>query len=228
MTIPKDLYQTFDETLRFQGALERVIELTQQPTRKIIGIAGLPGSGKSTLADYLAMRINNGEPSPLVASVSMDGFHLSKTALLQLDNPAEALKRRGAPWTFDSVGFCRSLQNFKQHPNNTLFWPSFDHAIGDPIVDAISIPSDIKVLIVEGLYVLHDDHGFEAGTQYLDQRWFIDLPFEVAMHQLAKRHQRVWGITADQAQQRILANDSLNAHIAYQSRQYADLHLSSD
>ena len=227
MTITNTLYQVLNDIPSYQDAFQRVLKLTHQPGRKIIAIAGLPGSGKSTLADYLAIRANHHQQASLVSSVSMDGFHLSKAKLEQFPDPEAAFKRRGAPWTFDSAAFCQSLQQFKQQPTQTLYWPSFDHAIGDPIDNAIVISPDVKVLIVEGLYVLHDDHGFAPSSLYLDQRWFIDMPFDQAMQQLARRHQEVWGFTADQAQAHIDANDALNAKIAYRSRHHANLQISS-
>lgn len=220
--IPLDLLQELDKKPTYQAALTKVQEiLATAKNRIIIGIAGIPGSGKSTLADYLSYRLNLQHPGQ-VASVSMDGFHLSKTQLNQLPEPEAAFARRGAPWTFDSANYCNTLKNFKSTPHQPLVWPSFDHSHGDPIPDGVSIPPEVKILIVEGLYVLHQDHGFEEASDVLDHRWFLDLDFELAMHQLAARHQHSWGITREQAILRIAANDELNAQIAQQSKNNAD------
>ncbi|MFD1384145.1 hypothetical protein ACFQ45_12245 [Rhodanobacter aciditrophus] len=208
-----DLYQHLDTLPSYQDALAHLITLSQQPKRVIIAIAGLPGSGKSTIAEYLAARATE-RGIDCITSVSMDGFHLSKAQLRALPDPEAAFNRRGAPWTFDSESYTDTLKSFKEQPDNTLYWPSFDHSIGDPVDKAIMIPTATKVLIVEGLYVLHRDHGFEHSQSYLDEKWYIDIPMERAMTQLAERHQQAWGFTLEQAHHRIETNDGLNAQIA--------------
>lgn len=217
-----ELFKQLDQSPNYQVVLQQVEQLvSQDSTRIIIGIAGLPGSGKSTLADYLANRINRQHPAQ-VASVSMDGFHYSKAQLNRFNDPQAALNRRGAPWTFDSQNFCKHLAQFKLHPEQVLYWPSFDHAHGDPIENDIAIPTTTKVLIVEGLYVLHQEHGFEEAQTWLDESWFIDLEINDALQQLAKRHQQAWGFSEAQAWQRIEQNDALNAQIADQSKIFAN------
>lgn len=217
-----ELFNQLDQSTSYQKVLQQVDHLvSQHSARIIIAIAGLPGSGKSTLADYLANRINQRQPG-LVASVSMDGFHYSKAQLNSFADPQAALSRRGAPWTFDSARFCEQLASFKQHPEQILYWPSFDHAHGDPIDNDIVIPITTKVLIVEGLYVLHQSDGFESAQAWLDESWFIDLDIKDALQQLAKRHQQAWGFSEAQAWQRIEQNDALNAQIADQSKVFAN------
>ena len=218
MTASTELYQHFDQLPSYQETLQRVLKLcTQTKGRSIVAIAGLPGSGKSTLAEYLAARAN-ALVGNQIQSVSMDGFHLSKADLLALPNSEQALARRGAPWTFDGHAFSQSLKDFKDQHASTLYWPSFDHAVGDPIANDISIPSETQVLLVEGLYVLLSEYGFEKAFPLLDERWYIDSSYERSMHHLSLRHQRVWGLNEAQAKQRIARNDGLNAKIAEQTR----------
>lgn len=225
--IPSDLLKKLDHNSIYQDALAKIHELLPTiKSRVIIGIGGIPGSGKSTLAEYICNRINLQYPNQ-VASVSMDGFHLSKAQLSAMADPEAAFARRGAPWTFDSESFVEHLRHFKQHPSKPLSWPSFDHAYGDPVFNGSIIEPNVKILIVEGLYVLHQQHGFEKASEFLDFRWFIHLELEHAMTQLALRHQQAWGISAEEAKRRILTNDALNAQIANLSQQYADhiLHI---
>ena len=221
-----DLYRKLDQSQTYQDALLRVQHrLDTGHSRYIIGIAGLPGSGKSTLGDYIALRLNQTHPNQVI-SVSMDGFHLSKAQLSTFPDVEAAFARRGAPWTFDSQRFYQHLVDFKQPDQKPLTWPSFDHTQGDPVEGSIIIPSEARILIVEGLYVLHNQHGFEHVQKLLDEKWFIDLPIEAAMKQLAKRHQQAWGISLDEAQQRIASNDALNAQIVEQTKNRADYFLS--
>lgn len=225
--ISSDLLKKLDHNTVYQDALTKVNKLLPNlKSRIIIGIGGIPGSGKSTLAEYICNRTNQQYPHK-VACVSMDGFHISKAKLSAMADPEAALARRGAPWTFDSESFIEHLRHFKQHPSKPLSWPSFDHAIGDPVLNDVIIDPDIKILIVEGLYVLHQQHGFEKASEFLDFRWFIHLELEHAMAQLAIRHQQAWGISAEEAKHKIQINDVLNAQIADLSQQYADhiLHI---
>ncbi|SBS24576.1 Pantothenate kinase [Marinomonas aquimarina] len=220
--IPEKLLNQLDQSPSYQTLLKKVEQLIEQHSdRLIIAIAGLPGSGKSTMADYISQRLKQ-QHCEQVISVSLDGFHYSKAQLKRFADPEAAFARRGAPWTFDSAQFCLRLAQFKQQPQQTLYWPSFDHSHGDPIENDIRITSDTKVLIVEGLYVLHQKHGFEKAQAWIDESWYIDLDIDTAMLQLAKRHQQAWGISETEARQRIAQNDALNAQIADQSRVFAD------
>ncbi|MBJ7549343.1 hypothetical protein [Marinomonas ostreistagni] len=221
-----DLFRILDQKTSYQDALAKVKKrLEGSSGRYIIGIAGLPGSGKSTLANYIEFKLNRAYPKQVV-SVSMDGFHFSKAQLHSFPDSKAAFDRRGAPWTFDSERFHQHLNAFKSHSHQTLTWPSFDHTQGDPIEDSIIIPSETKLLIVEGLYILHAQHGFEQAQQYLDEKWYIDIPIDMAMTQLMERHQKVWGISSEEAKQRIAKNDALNAQIVEQTKSHADYFLS--
>jgi pantothenate kinase len=193
--------------------------------RLIIGLVGLPGSGKSTLAakfvDAVNERTNATISSPTAVALSMDGFHLSKAALAQFADPAAALTRRGSPWTFDPVGLADKLQQLRKNPDESTTWPDFQHGVGDPVADAISVSPDVKLIIVEGLYLLHREHGWNLNG-LLDECWYLDTSMEVSMERLVKRHMASWGFSREQALDRLASNDRLNADIVLQSRELAD------
>lgn len=189
--------------------------------RTIIGIVGLPGSGKSTMAEKLVQSVNERTSSQVAVALSMDGFHLSKAALGQFSDPAAALLRRGSPWTFDPAGLEVKLQQLRENPNESITWPDFQHGVGDPVVDAIRIKRDAKLIIVEGLYLLHREHGWNL-TGLLDECWYLDTPLEVSMERLVKRHMAAWSFSRDQALERLATNDRLNADIVLQGRHTAD------
>jgi pantothenate kinase len=90
-----------------------------------------------------------------------DGFHYTKQALSKFEDIDNAFKRRGAPFTFDAAAFVRLVATLKttpvattMEPETSIFAPSFDHAIKDPVEDAISISSRTRIVIVEGNYTL--------------------------------------------------------------------------
>lgn len=205
----------------------RLLQLLGDATseRIVIGLVGLPGSGKSTLAAKLVDAVNERKNSTSCAqtavALSMDGFHLSKAALAQFADPAAALSRRGSPWTFDPAGLAASLQQLRKTPCTSNTWPAFEHGVGDPVADAISINPDTKLIVVEGLYLLHREHGWNLNG-LLDECWYLDTGMDVAMERLVKRHMASWGFSREQALDRLVINDRLNADIVLQSRERAD------
>lgn len=139
--------------------------------RALIGIAGVPGSGKSTLARRLARVLDrrgddveeeddskaststSARPQQEACVVSMDGFHYPKSYLDAQDEPAAWRTRRGAPWTFDSAAFVRCLQRVRRDAREDVGVPSFNHGIGDPENDGITVSSHCSIVFVEGLYL---------------------------------------------------------------------------
>ena len=206
--------------------------------RIVIGLVGLPGSGKSTLADQLVASVNarleapleahsdphTETPAALAVALSMDGFHLTKAVLAQFADPAAALARRGSPWTFDPAGLARKVQQLRKNLDESSTWPDFQHGVGDPVADAISVHPSTKLIIVEGLYLLHREHGWNLSG-LLDECWYLDTSMDVAMARLVKRHMASWGFNREQALHRLAMNDRLNADIVQRSRGHADYFL---
>lgn len=200
-----------------------LVSLDSNAPRRIIGLAGLPGSGKSTLAARLADEVNALTGPGTLVALGMDGFHLTRARLRQLPNPDEALARRGAPWTFDAASLALRLQALRQAAGRgAVAWPDFQHEIGDPLENAQVVAAETRLVLVEGLYLLHARDGWESVGRQLDERWYLDTPIELALMRLADRHMAVWGLTRDAAEGRIAANDRLNAEIVAQSRASAD------
>lgn len=120
----------------------------------LVGVAGAPGSGKSTLAREVCKRINRVIGSEMAVNVPMDGFHLYKRELDAMDDPIEAYRRRGAPWTFDAHAFVEKIREIKNNPGVVIRAPSFDHGVGDPKQGAIRVLPSHKIVISEGNYCL--------------------------------------------------------------------------
>ena len=149
--------------------------LESRTPRWIIGMAGVPGSGKSTMAAGLATEVNARTAPNTMVALGMDGFHLTKAELRQLPNPAEAMARRGAPWTFDANALQQRLHLLRDAAGRTeLTWPGFEHEVGDPEAAAYTIPAATRLILVEGLYLLHIANGWELISHCFDQRWYLD------------------------------------------------------
>jgi len=197
--------------------------LDSSSLRILIGMAGLPGSGKSTLAARLAAEVNAIAGPDTLATLGMDGFHLTRDALMRMPNPDEVLARRGVPWTFDVPALASRLQLLRDAAGReAVEWPGFDHGGGDPVENAIQVRPETRLVLVEGLYLLHQGGGWDTVSRCFDERWYLDTPLEVSLSRLVNRHIAAWGLTQDAAEQRVAANDRLNAEIVAQSRAFAD------
>ena len=198
--------------------------------RYLVGVAGCPGSGKSTTVAAVVARVNEVVGAEVAIALPMDGFHLSRSQLDGLPNAAEAHARRGAPWTFDAEAFVDAVRRvrFAQGNSATVFLPSFDHAAGDPVPDAVAIRPSHRVVLVEGNYVGLPSAPWNGLRTLLDEIWVMDVPPQVAMQRIIQRHMSVWGISFEEATARARSNDEVNAHLVWgNSKDSADLLMPS-
>ena len=177
----------------------------------LIGVAGIPGSGKTTLcSQYLQKVIPNSVVLP------MDGYHLYRK-----DLDENGHRYRGAPFTFDSKKFKDDLLALKKNGKGSF--PSFDHAVKDPVENDIVVGEGVKCVIVEGLYLFLEDWGLGG---LFDAEVFIDCDVDQAIERVAKRHVEC-GISnsLEEAIVRANDNDRKNAlHILEKSILRADVY----
>jgi hypothetical protein len=86
--------------------------------------------------------------------------------------------------------------------------PSFDHALKDPILDAISIRAHDRIILIEGLYTLLSIDPWREAAELLDERWLLEVDTDEERERLVKRHV-LSGVTrdADEAAWRAEYND---------------------
>lgn len=182
--------------------------------RTLIALAGPPGSGKTTIANEVAKRLNAGVDGPPTAMVvSMDGFHYTRAVLDFFPDPVEAHARRGAAFTFDAPGVVALVKRLKRSAPGSpaVYAPSFDHAVKDPVLDGIEIPSTVSLVILEGNWLLYDKEPWNEISTLVDETWFVDVDPATARDRVAKRHvQSGIETTMEAALARADANDIPN------------------
>lgn len=197
------------------------------PRRVVVGLVGLPGAGKSTLAARLVAGLDASAGPGTALALGMDGFHLTRAQLARLPDPAQALARRGAPWTFDAQALAERLRALRAMPDPapgggaSIRWPDFAHGVGDPVPDAIAVPASTRLVLLEGLYLLHRADGWNLDG-LLDTCAYLDIGLEPALERLTQRHMATWGLDRAQATARVEANDRLNAQTVAATRHRAD------
>jgi pantothenate kinase len=190
---------------------------SDQP-RIIIGIVGKPASGKSTLVKNIGKLYKNES----LAIVPMDGYHLSNEVLKKL----KLRNKKGAPETFDALGFTALIKRIKSHLKADIYYPIFHREIEESIANEGVVHAGIKIVVVEGNYLLHNKNGWHGVASALDESWFVDINEGKRMSRLIARHVK-YGKTHEEATAWARGSDQDNAEIIGQSMKKADyiIHL---
>lgn len=190
-------------------------------SKLVVGIAGPPASGKSTLAEAVVAHLNkaSGEASDIAILVPMDGYHLDNGLL----ETRGLLARKGAPETFNATGFCNDVAQIKT-ANSDAYFPCFDRSRDIAIANAIYVPPEVKVVVVEGNYLLLKNKPWVGLKDLFAVTVFLSPGLEV----LKERLQRRWidhGLSVDLANERTTENDLPNAELVLQQSAFADIVL---
>lgn len=191
-------------------ALDAVSALTS-PGRVLVGVTGPPAAGKSTLAVALARAL------PSAVAVPMDGFHLANAELARLGLSG----RKGAPETFDAHGFVALLGRLRSPDGVTVYAPAFDRQVNESIGSAIPVFPHVRVVVVEGNYLLMDAPPWDAVRPLLDLVLYVDAPPEVR-HAALVRRQLARGLSREDARAWAGGSDAANAAVIEQTRSRAD------
>lgn len=220
-------------------------KLANLPTNKryLVAVSGIPGSGKTTLASRVAKSLNSrcrrsdtheksaaaaADTTPTTSALDvatflpMDGYHLTRAQLSALPDPAHAHARRGAAFTFDAPAFLALVKKLREPigaDTKTIYAPSFDHAVKDPVEGDIAIPGSSRVVVMEGNYLSLGKDEWKEAAGLMDELWFVEVEEEVARKRLVRRHVAS-GIARDEeeAGRRADENDLVNGREIVEGR----------
>ena len=212
-------------TLRLtpQSALSRLVphilemESLAHGQRIAIGIAGGPGTGKSTLAAELVTMLNAVKPGS-TGLVPMDGFHMKHQKIEAMGE----IDRKGAPHTFEGAAFVSFLHHLKS-ATEAVNGPGYSRKIEDTVDDAFTIGPDVKVLVVEGNYLLLPEGPWAGVRSLLDYAVFIHVPRELVSARLLRRHGEEGLFTEERNRAHIERNDLPNYELVEASKDRADV-----
>lgn len=213
------------ETIRLmpQEALARLVphvlemESAADGRRIAIGLAGGPGVGKSTLAVELVAMLNAVRPGS-AAYVPMDGFHMKHAKIEAMG----ATDRKGAPHTFEGAAFAGFLHHLK-HASDAVSGPGYSRKIEDTVDDAFTVAPEVRVLVVEGNYLLLTEGPWAGIKAMLDYSVFVHVPREIVRTRLMHRHGEEGLFSAARNQAHIERNDLPNYDLVETSRGRADV-----
>ena len=184
--------------------------------RYFIALSGPPASGKSTISEKLVKDLTlKGHNSSIL---QMDGFHYDDQILKQ----KSLLLKKGAPETFDVMGFLNFL--FRLQNENEVAIPIFDRSLELSRSSAVIISKEIRVVIVEGNYILLKTHPWRELHKFFNSTIMINTKNEILEKRLIERW-RSFNIPEEEIKQKVFENDLPNGVNVYKNSILADFNL---
>ncbi|MGW4382290.1 nucleoside/nucleotide kinase family protein [Kitasatospora sp. NPDC004531] len=216
-----------DERTSASAAVARAFGLLRGPGsgtgRVLLGLAGPPAAGKSTLARLLIDRINQHEGPDTAAYLPLDGFHLSNTQLDRLD----LRPRKGAPETFDALGYLALVQRVAADRFHDIYVPDFDRTLDEPVAARHLIRPRTRLVVTEGNYLASSAAPWTDARALLRELWYVDADHTARDTRLLARH-TAGGQDHATARRRIDSNDRPNAAYVESTRAACDWVVPAD
>jgi len=145
----------------------------------------------------------------------MDGFHMTNQRLSGLG----LADRKGAPETFEAQRFVHKLEELAA-ARGPVSWPDFNRVMDDPVEDAIVVSSDVKLVFLEGNYLVLDWSPWNQVPRCLAQLWYMGADLGQLRARLVRR-QILGGRLRRDAEGHVNRVDMINAQTIERCRRRA-------
>ena len=187
-------------------------------SRYFIALSGAPGSGKSTVSEKLVSDLNTvGHKSSIL---QMDAFHYDDQILKEKN----LLLKKGAPETFDVMGLLNFINRLEKESEVVI--PVFDRSLELSRSSAVIISDDIKVVIVEGNYLLLKSHPWRELHKFFNSTIIVNCDERILEERLIKRWEN-FNLSKEIINQKVYENDLPNGVYVLKNSISPDFELSN-
>jgi len=88
------------------------------------------------------------------------------------------------------LGYLALLRRVACERGKTVYAPTYDRTIGQPVPGAIAVEPAARVVLTEGNYLLDESEPWGNVRKVLTEVWCCDLPDDVRRQRLVDRHVR--------------------------------------
>lgn len=217
-------FSSFEKDFVVKIAKDIVDEYFQSgDSRRIVGIAGPSGAGKSLLSVLVQAVAKEHYPHIPIYPISIDAFHFHNDYLESHHAVGGTLKSvKGRNDTYDVAALEVMLKKFTDL--EALSLPEYSRKLHEPISDVISIPEGPGILLIEGLWLLCEDYGWENIHHHLSRTYFLHDSKSTLREHTIKRH-IAGGKSEREAAEQYDQNDRRNAELVMKTKNKADEEL---
>jgi pantothenate kinase len=140
----------------------------------LVAIAGPPGCGKSAIASVLRTLL--GDDGTNTTVLPMDGFHLRNSELASKEvrrgtKSVSLLQLKGARESYDTEALYSCIEKLRR--GERLHWPTYSRITHEPIAEGIYLEDPETLYLIEGNYLLIEEHPWTHLAALFDRRIFI-------------------------------------------------------
>lgn len=201
-------------------------------SRIVTGLAGVPGGGKSTVGAVLQHVADQLWGPGRLVLVAMDGWHYPNAVLDRLTTKdAEGRtvplrQRKGGPESYDVSALADAIGRLKR-ADAMCRLPVYSRKLHDPVADAVEVPADARIVLVEGNFLLSADPPWDTVSRLLDVKCYLESDLSEARERVLARHVR-GGLSHEQALAKFEVNDRFNTEAVLATRGHADVMIRMD
>jgi len=197
------------------------------PGRRLLaGLAGIGAGGKSTFAAVLGYLAERLLPAAQFVVVGMDGWHYRNAILDErwtVDAAGRRMplrRRKGGPESYDVEALVAAMTALRMGGKQVSL-PAYDRRLHEPVADAVQVPAEARIVLLEGNYLLSDTPPWDEVSGLLDLKFFLECELAGARQRMIARHIR-GGLTEEQARRKFEENDGPNAALIAATARRAD------